>query len=181
MSSPPHQLQLRSFGSAGASPHPGQLPRLQIAGDQSASPGIVHNADDVIITDPGANRTLSRDHLPVTDNRHGGRHVDDIMGMTSHQLPMCVSVAPLGGLEGHRRRRTAFTGDQLLELEKEFHSKKYLSLTERSQLAHDLQLSEVCIYLTLYPAITTDCQLPRPHPAIGLLVNYLALYPALTI
>jgi len=28
-------------------------------------------------------------------------------------------------------------------LEKEFHSKKYLSLTERSQLAHDLQLSEV--------------------------------------
>jgi len=48
-----------------------------------------------------------------------------------------------GGLEAHRRRRTAFTSDQLLELEKEFHSKKYLSLTERSQLAHDLQLSEV--------------------------------------
>jgi len=53
------------------------------------------------------------------------------------------TLAPLGGLDAHRRRRTAFTSDQLLELEKEFHSKKYLSLTERSQLAHDLQLSEV--------------------------------------
>lgn len=42
-----------------------------------------------------------------------------------------------------RRRRTAFTSEQLLELEKEFHSKKYLSLTERSQIAHNLRLSEV--------------------------------------
>ncbi|XP_067136344.1 homeobox protein GBX-2-like [Centruroides vittatus] len=42
-----------------------------------------------------------------------------------------------------RRRRTAFTSEQLLELEKEFHSKKYLSLTERSQIAHSLKLSEV--------------------------------------
>ncbi|XP_064472115.1 homeobox protein unplugged-like [Ornithodoros turicata] len=44
---------------------------------------------------------------------------------------------------GSRRRRTAFTSEQLLELEKEFHSKKYLSLSERSQIAHSLQLSEV--------------------------------------
>ncbi|BFZ22278.1 hypothetical protein BsWGS_25317 [Bradybaena similaris] len=42
-----------------------------------------------------------------------------------------------------RRRRTAFTSDQLLELEKEFHSKKYLSLTERSAIASQLRLSEV--------------------------------------
>ncbi|XP_022247411.1 homeobox protein GBX-1-like, partial [Limulus polyphemus] len=42
-----------------------------------------------------------------------------------------------------RRRRTAFTSEQLLELEKEFHSKKYLSLTERSHIANSLQLSEV--------------------------------------
>ncbi|XP_077993569.1 homeobox protein GBX-2-like [Glandiceps talaboti] len=42
-----------------------------------------------------------------------------------------------------RRRRTAFTSEQLLELEKEFHSKKYLSLTERSQIANALKLSEV--------------------------------------
>ncbi|XP_046398931.1 homeobox protein GBX-2 [Ischnura elegans] len=42
-----------------------------------------------------------------------------------------------------RRRRTAFTSEQLLELEREFHAKKYLSLTERSQIATALRLSEV--------------------------------------
>jgi hypothetical protein len=31
----------------------------------------------------------------------------------------------------------------LLELEREFHAKKYLSLTERSQIATTLKLSEV--------------------------------------
>jgi len=50
-----------------------------------------------------------------------------------------------GGKSGGkiRRRRTAFTSEQLLELEKEFHAKKYLSLTERSQIARSLRLSEV--------------------------------------
>ncbi|XP_061777109.1 homeobox protein GBX-1 [Nerophis ophidion] len=57
-------------------------------------------------------------------------------------------VLPAGGGGGSsagksRRRRTAFTSEQLLELEKEFHCKKYLSLTERSQIAHALKLSEV--------------------------------------
>lgn len=54
------------------------------------------------------------------------------------------SVRSGGGSGGkNRRRRTAFTSEQLLELEKEFHCKKYLSLTERSQIAHALKLSEV--------------------------------------
>ncbi|KAM4706365.1 homeobox protein GBX-1 [Rhinophrynus dorsalis] len=54
------------------------------------------------------------------------------------------SVGEGAGLPGKsRRRRTAFTSEQLLELEKEFHCKKYLSLTERSQIAHSLKLSEV--------------------------------------
>lgn len=52
-----------------------------------------------------------------------------------------------GGKEGIlgkiRRRRTAFTSEQLLELEREFHAKKYLSLTERSEIARTLKLSEV--------------------------------------
>ncbi|XP_049954711.1 homeobox protein GBX-2-like [Schistocerca serialis cubense] len=47
------------------------------------------------------------------------------------------------GSSKSRRRRTAFTSDQLLELEREFHAKKYLSLTERSQIAAALNLSEV--------------------------------------
>ncbi|KDR11382.1 Homeobox protein GBX-2 [Zootermopsis nevadensis] len=48
-----------------------------------------------------------------------------------------------GGSNKTRRRRTAFTSEQLLELEREFHAKKYLSLTERSQIAAALKLSEV--------------------------------------
>lgn len=43
---------------------------------------------------------------------------------------------------GNRRRRTAFTSEQLLELEREFHAKKYLSLTERAHLANVLRLTE---------------------------------------
>ncbi|KAM9304769.1 homeobox protein GBX-2 [Gastrophryne carolinensis] len=58
----------------------------------------------------------------------------------SPQNPAAPS-GPSGGK--NRRRRTAFTSEQLLELEKEFHCKKYLSLTERSQIAHALKLSEV--------------------------------------
>ena len=37
--------------------------------------------------------------------------------------PRLSTLAPLSGLDAHRRRRTAFTSDQLLELEKEFHSR----------------------------------------------------------
>ncbi|KPP73011.1 hypothetical protein Z043_107940, partial [Scleropages formosus] len=51
-------------------------------------------------------------------------------------------LAPGASAGKSRRRRTAFTSEQLLELEKEFHCKKYLSLTERSQIAHALKLSE---------------------------------------
>jgi hypothetical protein len=42
-----------------------------------------------------------------------------------------------------RRKRTAFTNNQLIELEKEFLSKKYLSLSERSMIARELSLSEI--------------------------------------
>ncbi len=42
-----------------------------------------------------------------------------------------------------RRKRTAFTNEQLIELEAEFQQKKYLSLVERSQIAQTLNLSEI--------------------------------------
>ncbi|XP_030828851.1 homeobox protein unplugged [Strongylocentrotus purpuratus] len=47
------------------------------------------------------------------------------------------------GSNKSRRRRTAFTSDQLLALEKEFIGKKYLTLSERAHIARFLQLSEV--------------------------------------
>ncbi|CAF4408119.1 unnamed protein product, partial [Rotaria magnacalcarata] len=42
-----------------------------------------------------------------------------------------------------RRKRTAFTNEQLVELEAEFQQKKYLSLVERSQIAQTLNLTEI--------------------------------------
>ncbi|KAL7636341.1 UNVERIFIED_CONTAM: hypothetical protein RMT77_013100 [Armadillidium vulgare] len=49
----------------------------------------------------------------------------------------------LGNGGKSRRRRTAFTSEQLMELEREFQTKKYLTLSERSHIAQTLQLSEV--------------------------------------
>ena len=43
--------------------------------------------------------------------------------------PGLSTLAPLGGLDAHRRRRTAFTSDQLLELEKEFHIARTADVT----------------------------------------------------
>ena len=60
-----------------------------------------------------------------------------------------------GGSSKSRRRRTAFTSEQLLELEREFHAKKYLSLTERSQIATSLKLSEVQVSLP-YSVLTLN-------------------------
>lgn len=48
-----------------------------------------------------------------------------------------------GSGKKQRRRRTAFTSEQLLDLEREFSTKKYLSLTERAEIAKTLRLSEV--------------------------------------
>lgn len=48
-------------------------------------------------------------------------------------------------LSSHRRKRTAFSTAQLVELEKEFVAKKYLSINERSEMAKQLDLSEMQI------------------------------------
>lgn len=65
------------------------------------------------------------------------------LSSTSSAAAAAAAAAGASSAGKSRRRRTAFTSEQLLELEKEFHCKKYLSLTERSQIAHALKLSEV--------------------------------------
>ncbi|XP_055472847.1 homeobox protein GBX-2 [Psammomys obesus] len=71
-------------------------------------------------------------------------HKEEDPGHTLEETPQSGAAAGSTTSTGkNRRRRTAFTSEQLLELEKEFHCKKYLSLTERSQIAHALKLSEV--------------------------------------
>ncbi|OQV17873.1 putative Homeobox protein GBX-2 [Hypsibius exemplaris] len=61
-----------------------------------------------------------------------------------HENDSECSGRPTGGSnKKQRRRRTAFTSEQLLDLEREFTQKKYLTLTERAQIARSLKLSEV--------------------------------------
>ncbi len=79
---------------------------------------------------------------------HSGSELDvlsDDDGVAHLQMDPSTSMHHFGGGAGckARRRRTAFSTEQLMELEKEFLAKKYLSLTERSQIATHLHLSEV--------------------------------------
>ncbi|XP_066544356.1 homeobox protein GBX-2 [Amia ocellicauda] len=97
--------------------------------DESFS--IMDSDLDYSSDDNGAGQGL----CPKEDGDHGGG-----LDEAGHGPSGSGSTTSTGK---NRRRRTAFTSEQLLELEKEFHCKKYLSLTERSQIAHALKLSEV--------------------------------------
>lgn len=62
---------------------------------------------------------------------------------TTSALSFCPSVSAHAGLLGKcRRPRTAFTSQQLLELENQFKLNKYLSRPKRFEVATSLMLSE---------------------------------------
>ena len=70
---------------------------------------------------------------PTSSSSSSGKGAADVAGSAS---------AVASANSKNRRRRTAFSTHQLIELEREFQAKKYLSLTERSQIATQLRLSE---------------------------------------
>lgn len=63
-------------------------------------------------------------------------------GMLHHRIPELAAYPHHAILGKTRRPRTAFTSQQLLELEKQFKQNKYLSRPKRFEVASGLMLSE---------------------------------------
>ncbi|CAL4125656.1 unnamed protein product [Meganyctiphanes norvegica] len=138
----PHSLG----GSRGLGDLCGGLRRDMMGSDAPHSPGSAgehtntsdsdhhdHDKSDELVDDLEIDPvdTDDEDHITVTGHGRNGELGDGGLG-------------GLGGGGGKsRRRRTAFTSEQLMELEREFQTKKYLTLSERSHIAQTLNLSEV--------------------------------------
>lgn len=113
---------LRSYGHPFASQEIDKLKMSDIAGHTELLSSDGEGDDD----------TMDPMDVKDGDTSNHGATGDAALGASGANGPLGQS----------RRRRTAFTSEQLLELEREFHAKKYLSLTERAHLAHTLCLSE---------------------------------------
>ncbi|XP_034038162.1 homeobox protein GBX-2 [Thalassophryne amazonica] len=160
-----HPEAARKFGSP---PLHADDSKSSLAGKESAGLQGFHESDSSTVRvhakdDPREDELARRDDAfsmdsdldySSDDNLTSAGHKEDGDGGLLDDGPLLHGSGSGGGTGScggsgagsggkNRRRRTAFTSEQLLELEKEFHCKKYLSLTERSQIAHALKLSEV--------------------------------------
>ena len=64
-------------------------------------------------------------------------------GLANGNNKQCYSPSLFAGsARGEKRQRTAYTRNQVLELEKEFHYNKYLTRKRRIEIAHTLVLTE---------------------------------------
>jgi homeobox protein HB9 len=73
-----------------------------------------------------------------------------VLQVAALNISLCVTgCGPQHALLGKTRRpRTAFTSQQLLELEKQFRQNKYLSRPKRFEVATSLMLTETQVSLT---------------------------------
>ena len=71
-------------------------------------------------------------------------------------------------VNGRKKMRTTFTGKQIFELEKSFESKKYLSSSERAEMANNLQVTQQQVFLrntlvhSLIISISGEDLVPKP-------------------
>jgi len=73
----------------------------------------------------------------------------EIQGEINYRICFVAGCGPQHALLGKTRRpRTAFTSQQLLELEKQFRQNKYLSRPKRFEVATSLMLTETQVILT---------------------------------
>ncbi|EFA06552.1 homeobox protein Hox-D4a [Tribolium castaneum] len=91
---------------------------------------------------------IQKVQLPVNHHNHNQLHQMQLewlarTGMFYPRLPDLAGCGPGHALLGKTRRpRTAFTSQQLLELEKQFRQNKYLSRPKRFEVATSLMLTE---------------------------------------
>ncbi|XP_063905519.1 brain-specific homeobox protein homolog [Zophobas morio] len=91
---------------------------------------------------------IQKVQLPVNHHNHSQLHQMQLewlarTGMFYPRLPDLTGCGPGHALLGKTRRpRTAFTSQQLLELEKQFRQNKYLSRPKRFEVATSLMLTE---------------------------------------
>lgn len=100
-----------------------------------------------ILSDESFHEEVQQFQLTNSENFTTEKSVHEISSSSTEKevQSTCTDEDGQTGSGKNRRRRTAFSTYQLVELEREFQSKKYLSLTERSHIARQLQLSEVQI------------------------------------
>ncbi|OTF83997.1 Homeobox domain containing protein [Euroglyphus maynei] len=80
---------------------------------------------------------------PLSDSDHSAENLPETTTTTTTTKTSTANNSEKSNSQSDmKRRRTCFSSEQLLELEKEFHSKKYLSLRERAHLADVLDLTE---------------------------------------
>ncbi|VDN06629.1 unnamed protein product [Thelazia callipaeda] len=87
---------------------------------------------------------MIRDHLPYSSVFQAANIplLYDHLALTINLLLLAIAVNAWQTLGKIRRPRTAFTTEQLIELEKNFAQNRYLSRPRRYQLAQELHLSE---------------------------------------
>jgi len=104
------------------------------------------------ISPTGSSDSLMRDKLMATGNLNsspGGNANPQLQSNANSTLETTEDDSDSGSTDARRKKkaRTTFTGRQIFELEKQFEVKKYLSSSERTDMAKLLMVTETQVGL----------------------------------